>query len=78
MTLVRYLAASILLDAELDNAHLLLRQWNLSLDPDNSRALETGGDTAVEILLAGDVEFTDDVRLQQQGYLEPLCQRLAV
>lgn len=72
------LAAGILLDAELDDSYLLAAQRDLALDAQDAGALEAGGNAAVEVLLAGDVQLADDVALQQQRRLDGDLHGLAV
>ena len=55
------LAAGVLLDAQLDDADLLAAERDLALDAQDAGALEAGGDAAVQVLLARDVELADDV-----------------
>ena len=51
---------------------------DLALDAQDAGALEAGGDAAVEVLLARDVELADDVGLEQQRHLHGDLQGLAV
>jgi len=71
------LAAGVLLDAQLDDAHLFPAQWDLALDAQDAGALEAGG-MLPSSMLARDVELADDVAAQQQRRLHGDLQRLAV
>ena len=75
---IGHFAAGILLDAQLDDPDLLPLERDLALDAQDAGALESGGDAAVEVLLARDVELADDIGLEQQRHLHGDLHRLAV
>ncbi len=75
---IGHFAAGILLDAQLDDAHLFAAERDLALDAQDAGALEARGDAAVQVLLARDVELADDVALEQQRHLHGDLHRLAV
>lgn len=75
---VRNFAAGVLLDRELPNADLAVFVWDPPADANDTGALKTGGDRAVQILLAGDVQLADDVQPQQQADFERDVEGLVV
>jgi hypothetical protein len=78
MTDVGDLAAGVLFQAELDKAYLLVLQLDLPFHPDDRGALEAGGDGAVEVLLARDMDLPYYFQFREQGDLERLVEGLAV
>ena len=72
------LAAGILLDGQLPDVDRAAVEGHLAVDRDDRRALESGRDAAVEVLLAGDVDLVDDLHPHQQGNGDRAVQGLPV
>jgi len=68
------LAAGILFDADLPDAHRAVAEGHLAVGADDGGTLEAGGDAAVQVLLAGDVHFADDVAAQQHRHQQAAVQ----
>jgi hypothetical protein len=75
---VGHLATGILLQPQLVNADFPALIRYPAVHPDDRRALKTGGDAAVEVLLAGHVELVHQLEIQHQGHLEGDVQGLLV
>jgi len=64
---IAHLAAGILLQTELDDGDGAVLVGHRAVDADNGGALKSGRDTAVEILLAGDMELIDHDAVVEHG-----------
>ncbi len=67
---IAHLAAGVLLEAELDDADGTILVGNRPVDADNGGALETGGNGAIEVLLASDVQLVDHDAVVEHGDAE--------
>ena len=72
------LAAGVLLDAQLDEADVLLRQLEQAFHAHDGGTLEARRDGAVEVLFTGDMHFAHDVQVRTQGDDDGVVQSLAV
>src|SRR4030042_5022494 len=75
---VGYLTTGILLEAQLDDPDFFMAERDLPLDAQDAGALEAGGNAAVQVLLAGDMELADDIGFEQQGHFHGDLQGPAV
>jgi hypothetical protein len=70
MSAVRDLAAGVLLEGELADTDATVAVLKPAIDTEDRGALEAGGNGAVEVLLARDVEFIDDAQTAEHADLE--------
>ncbi|KAF5032619.1 hypothetical protein DSECCO2_615360 [anaerobic digester metagenome] len=71
-------AAAVFFDAELNQADLFVPERNFTFNTNDGGTLKAGRDTAVEILLAGDVYFAHNVQFRQEGNFYCNIQRLTI
>ena len=61
MTLVADLSAGILFYTQLTDVDGAVAKRDVAVGPDDGRALESRGNAAVQVLLAGDVDLADEL-----------------
>src|SRR5262249_17399513 len=70
MAFVVHFTARIFFDAQMRDREFSSAKGKESVHTNDSSALETGGNGAVEVLLSGDVDFIDDVHVHHQTKLD--------
>jgi len=63
-------AAAVLLDAHLNDRQLATAEGQAAIDSDDGRTLKAGGNRAIQVLLAGDVDLVHDIAAQHQTLLD--------
>ena len=75
---VLHLAAGVLFERDVGDRELAALEGKAAVEAHDGRALEAGGNAAVQILFAGDVDLVDDVHAHREADFDGHVQRRLV